>query len=215
MLLKPVSTYEQGCTLRETGTLIAYTNAAQCLGDIHRIFGHDLPARDYRRTLAERLRTGPFAHYAEQFMAHWQELWQHIDGIPLYDKDPHGDNWLVKPDGKIIILDLPSKGRTDQCIQLAKLSEHTELFGHRLDERVSLYSAYASRAPHKSIKHLTQGALAATPLVAANAYHYSEQGRAPRDMTAAYLDNAEWALARGRAEFGWDAKRTSALTHII
>jgi hypothetical protein len=136
-------------------------------------------------------------------------------GLPYYDKDPHGKNWIVAENGDVVALDFTDKGDTDQCIQLAKLTEHTSLFEGDYATRERVLDAYRAECRSIEPRHLFEGVLAATPIVAFNAYYYSSLGRADPQMTRNYVTNALRAIDHGTIELGWSTTKVATVTRLL
>ncbi len=210
-----VTRYETGITLDQSRDINEYRKAARSLGIIHRSVKSKKGKRNYRAVLEERFACPVLDPVRPDLYRAWNFLWEKINGIHHDDQDPQGKNRIVTPDGRIIILDSVDKGETDQCIQLAKLTESSPFFEESVDRRVGVLRSYSMECESIEMQPLLEGVLAATPIVAVNAYFYSSQGRADSDMTETYLQNALWALRFGRNEFGWEQKAVDKMTRII
>jgi len=209
-----VTRYAHGYTLDQSTDIHDYHDVAGYLGEIHTKIKSKKGKRNYKLPLTKRFSHELFGDCRGDLFAHWDCLWERINGVHYFDKDPQGKNWIIT-DGGVVALDFPDKGETDQCIQLAKLTEHSSFFGGDIDARVQAYRAYRRECASINMKQLVQGVLAATPLVAMNAFYYSSQGRADHRMTQNYLRNASWALDLGKNEFGWSDPSFRVISRIV
>ncbi|MBD3319092.1 hypothetical protein GF342_04245 [Candidatus Woesearchaeota archaeon] len=195
-----VTRFAAGHTLDQSTNFADYIRVARYLGEIHQILESKRDDRDYRAVLEERLQTHPLG---KELINEWDILWQHVNDKKVFDKDPHGKNWILTPDGSIVALDWHDKGRTNQCIQLAKLTEHSSIFGNNIDLRARVYRTYQEEFPVTDLDTLLQGTIACASPVAANSLYFHEQGRADTQLTKNYLNNATNVLRSAREQLHW------------
>lgn len=123
----------QGKLLSDTHNLDKYVETAKFLGIIHKNIKTD-KYRDYREVLEKRILESEY-DFLKPIVNEWVWVFENIKGERVYDKDPHGLNWICK--GKYISgFDFDNKGKVEQEYQLAKLIGHDFLIDQNKIEKI-------------------------------------------------------------------------------
>ena len=184
-----------GVSLVESCDPFWYQRTARFLGKAHARLQPCAPQRDYRKTLTKRMTQLP-AGIAGILLEHTSPLWHFLGQDLCYDRDSHGKQYVVSD--TLTVLDHKPRPANHRMLDLAKLCEHTTLFGQDLNARHTLFEQY-ERTSGKRPELMSY--LCAVPLVAINSLYFHAVEKHEPGFCKTYISNARHALSLIRRKF--------------
>lgn len=211
-----VTRYSDGKTLSESDDIEDYKKAAKYLGLIHKEMRSDNGQVTTRNDFTKRIEESFSESEKERIITNIDVVYDSINGDLVFNKDSHGDNWIITGEEKVIAIDIEDKGYVNQFTDLIKISEYTNLYGKDYDKRKQIWDSYFEGYGKKQLsqKEIELSCLNATILKAFTFYSYAKDKESEtqhpfrKDAQRNIVDNAISSIERIKEKYSTDYSKS-------
>jgi hypothetical protein len=175
--------------LFEETDISKFKKAAEMLSSVHAGVRSARGVRDYRRIVEQRILASDFDFLRPVVEEEeWSRVWDYAGSEAVFDKDPHGAQWLSDSE-MLFAIDFSDKGLVQRGFQLNKLVVESSLRGNCAEEVLRAYCPESADMLREYYASMIPSALSYACLPV-------NKGMDPKEQVVVYLDNADACAER-------------------